>query len=93
MAREALAEINGGFSELWSETWPIFAAAAAMAASVFLVRDFVIAGRLEAPLVRLVLLSLTGVTTYCTTLLMIGRLIVSECAQVVGWIVRPSADR
>ena len=51
MAKEALAELKGGFFELWLELWPIFAACAAMAAVVFLVRDFVAVGRLGSPLV------------------------------------------
>jgi teichuronic acid exporter len=87
MLKETLAEINGGFSELWFETWPIFAASAAMATSVFLVLDFMIAGRLESPLIRLVISSLVGATTYCTTLLIIGRPVISEGAQVVSWLL------
>jgi hypothetical protein len=92
MAKEALAELKAGFSELWLELWPIFAACAAMAAVVFLVRNFVAVGRLEPPLVALVLLSAIGATTYCATLLTIGSPVISEGAQVVGWIVRRSAD-
>ena len=88
MAKEALAELKGGLSELWTETWPIFAAGATMAAAVFLVRDFMMAGRLEPPLVRLVLSSVIGATTYCSTLLTIGSPVISEGAQVVGWIIR-----
>jgi O-antigen/teichoic acid export membrane protein len=92
MAKEALAELKGGFFELWLELWPIFAACAAMAAVVFLVRDFVAVGRLEPPLVAVVLLSAIGATTYCATLLTIGSPVISEGAQVVGWILRRSAD-
>ena len=92
MAKEAFAEIKGGFSEFWSETWPIFIATTAMAVAVFFLRELVMAGRLEPPLVRLVLSSVIGVTTYCTTLLMIGGPIISEGAQVVRWMVRRGID-
>jgi teichuronic acid exporter len=88
MAKEALGEIKGRFSELLMETWPIFTAGAAMAASVFLLRDFLIADRLESSSVRLVISCLVGATTYCTTLLIIGGPVISESAQVVSWIVR-----
>jgi hypothetical protein len=91
MAKEALAELKGGFSEFWLETWPIFAAGAAMAVAVFLVSDFAAAGRLEPPLLRLVVLSVIGATTYCTTLLTIGSPVISEAAQVISWIVRRDA--
>jgi len=92
MAKEVLAELKGRFSELWLDLWPIFAACAAMAAVVFLVRDFFAVGRLEHPLIALVLLSAIGATTYCATLLTIGSPVISEGAQVVGWILRRSAN-
>jgi O-antigen/teichoic acid export membrane protein len=88
MAKETLREIKGAFSELWIETWPIFAAAAAMAASVFLVRDLMIVGPLHSSFARLVISCLVGATTYATTLLIIGSPVISEGAQLLGWLVR-----
>ena len=93
MAKEALAELNGGFSEVWSATWPILAATAAMAAVVLLMREFALAGRPDPPWVGLVLLSASGAVTYGAALFAIGSPVISEGAEVVGWILgRHSAD-
>jgi PST family polysaccharide transporter len=88
MAREALAEIKGSFSELWSETWPTLAATAAMAAVVLLLREFAFAGPMGAPLVGLILLSASGAATYFTVLLAMGSPVIGEGAEVAGWILR-----
>jgi O-antigen/teichoic acid export membrane protein len=86
LAKEALAELKGGFCELWSETWPIFAACAAMTTVVFLAREFTGAG--ESSLLRLILLSAIGAATYFLALVTIGSPVITEGAQVLGWILR-----
>jgi O-antigen/teichoic acid export membrane protein len=88
MTKEVLAELKGSFSELWSETWPILAATAAMAAVVLLLREITLAGRTEPPLVELILLSVTGAVTYLGALFALGRTVIGEGAEVVGWILR-----
>jgi O-antigen/teichoic acid export membrane protein len=87
MTKEVLAELKGSFSELWSETWPILAATAAMAAVVLLFREIILA-RTEPPLVVLILLSVTGAATYLGALFALGRTVIGEGAEVVGWILR-----
>jgi teichuronic acid exporter len=88
LTKEALAELKGGFLELWSETWPILAATAAMAAVVLLLREITFAGRPEPPLVELILLSVSGAVTYLGALFAVGRTVTAEGAEVVGWILR-----
>jgi O-antigen/teichoic acid export membrane protein len=88
MAKEALAEMKGGFSELWSALWPIVAATAAMAAILLLFQEFVFPRPSEFPLARLVLLSVTGAITYAAALLAIGSPVIAEGTEVVGWILR-----
>jgi O-antigen/teichoic acid export membrane protein len=88
MVREALAEIMGSFSEFWSEIWPILAATAGMAALVLLVREFAFAGQTESSLVGLIVLSVSGATTYVIALLAIGSPVIGEGAEVAGWILR-----
>jgi teichuronic acid exporter len=88
VTKEALAELNGSFSELWSETWPILVATTAMAAVVLLLREIIFAGRTEPPLVELTLLTVTGVVTYFGALFVFGRTVISEGVEVLGWILR-----
>ena len=88
MAKEALAELKGSFSELWSETWPILAATAAMAAIVLLLRNIVGAGDPKSPLIDLILLSVGGAVTYIVALFALGRSVISEGAEIFGWILR-----
>ncbi len=93
MAKEALAEIKGSFSQLWSEIWPILAATAAMAAVVLLLREFAFVGRTQTPLIGLLLLSASGATAYLAALLAMGSPVIGEGAEVAGWILRRrSAD-
>jgi O-antigen/teichoic acid export membrane protein len=93
MAKEALAEIKSSFSELWSEIWPTLAAAAAMAAVVLLLREFVFAGRTQTPLIGLIVLSASGAAAYVAALLAIGSPVIGEGAEVAGWVLhRRSAD-
>jgi hypothetical protein len=40
LAKEAFVELNGKFSELWSQTWQIMAATAAMTMVVLLLGNF-----------------------------------------------------
>lgn len=87
MAKEALAELNGRFAELWSATWPILAATAVMAAVVLLLREFALTGRPDTPWVGLILLSLSGAMTYAAALFAIGSPVISEGAEVAGWIL------
>jgi O-antigen/teichoic acid export membrane protein len=89
MAKEALAEIKGSFSELWSEIWPILAAATAMAAVVLLLREFAFAGLTHTPLIGLLLLSASGAATYFTALLAMSSPVIGEGVEIAGWILRP----
>jgi O-antigen/teichoic acid export membrane protein len=88
VTKEALAELKGSFSELWLETWPILAATAAMAAFVLLLREITFAGRSEPPLIELILLSVTGAVTYVGVLFLVGRSVIGEGVEVLGWILR-----
>jgi hypothetical protein len=88
MAREALAEMNGSFHELWAETWPIPVAALTMAVVVLLVRHFALPAGAEPAWIGLILLSATGAITYGAVLLAIGRPLISEGAEVAGWVLR-----
>ena len=88
MAREALAELNGRLTELWLETWPVFAAAAAMAAVVLLTREFALAGQSGSPWPNLIVLSVIGAVTYGATLLAIGSPVIGEGVEVVGWVLK-----
>jgi hypothetical protein len=91
LSKEALAELKGSFLELWSKTWPILAATAAMALFVFLLREFALGAVPEPPLVELVLLSVSGAATYAAALFTVGRSVIGEGTQVVGWILRRQA--
>jgi O-antigen/teichoic acid export membrane protein len=88
LAREALAELKARWSELWSQTWPIMAATAAMTGAVLLVGEFAASAQLDAPFLRLVLLSAVGAVSYGAVLLVIGSPVVGESVEVVGWILR-----
>ena len=88
LTKEALAELNGSFSELWSEMWPMLAATAAMAAVVLLLREIIFAGRTELPLVELILLTVTGAVIYLGTLFTLGRTVIEEGVEVLGWMLR-----
>jgi O-antigen/teichoic acid export membrane protein len=88
VTKEALAELNGRWSELWSETWPILAATAAMSAGVLLLRETAFEGRTGPPLIELILLAVTGVVTYLAALFVLGRTVIGEGAEVVGWMLR-----
>src|SRR5271166_4138310 len=92
VTREALAELNGSFSELWSETWPILGATAAMAAFVLLLREITFAEHTESPLIELILLSVTGAATYLGALFALGRTLIGEGVEVVSWILRRGVD-
>jgi O-antigen/teichoic acid export membrane protein len=89
MTKEVLAELQGSFSDLWSEIWPIPTATAAMTAAVFLLRHVIFEGRNEPPLVELILLSVTGLATYLGALFALGRTVIDEGVEVVGWIFPP----
>jgi hypothetical protein len=80
--------LNGRFSELWSETWPMLAATVAMAAVVLLLREIIFAGRTEPPLVELTLLTVTGAVIYLGTLFTLRRTVIGEGAEVLGWMLR-----
>jgi len=88
MAKEALTEIKGSFSQLWREIWPILTATAAMAAAVMLLRAFSIPAPTEAPLVGLIVLSASGAATYFIVLWAIGSPVIGEGIEVIGWILR-----
>jgi O-antigen/teichoic acid export membrane protein len=88
MAKAALAEVEGGFLDLWFETWPILVATSAMAAVVLLLREVTLTGQPEPPLVELILLSMCGAVAYVGALFAVGRTVIGEGAEVVGWILR-----
>jgi O-antigen/teichoic acid export membrane protein len=88
LVKEALVELKGRFSELWSQTWQIMAAAAAMTVIVLLLGDFVAPTHVDSPFIRLVLLSIGGAVTYCFVLFAIGSPAISEGMEVAGWILR-----
>jgi hypothetical protein len=87
MAKEVLAELKGSFTELWLETWPILAATAAMAAVVLALRILIVSPEAESPLIELILLSVGGAVTYAGALFVVGRTVIGEGAEVVGWIL------
>jgi O-antigen/teichoic acid export membrane protein len=88
VTKEALAELKSSFSEVWSEIWPMLAATAAMAAVVLLLREIIFAGRTEPPLVELTLITVTGAVTYLGALFALGRTVIGEGAEVLGWMLR-----
>ncbi len=88
VTKETLAELNGRFLELWSETWPIMAATGLMVVVILLLQEMVPAGLHDFPLIELILFSLTGIVSYLGALFVLGRTVVSECAEVVGWMLR-----
>jgi PST family polysaccharide transporter len=89
LAKEALAELKGKFSELWSQTSAIMAATAVMTAVVLILGELAARMQVDSPLVRLALLSFTGAVTYGATLFAIGSRVITEGAEVLGWILRP----
>ena len=93
LTREALAELKASFSELWSEIWPILTATGTMTAVVLLLRGSTFGGPTESPLIGLILISISGAATYLGTLFALGRTVIGEGVEVVGWIFRrPRAD-
>jgi O-antigen/teichoic acid export membrane protein len=88
MVREALAEMKAELSELWSALWPILAATALMAGMVLLLREFALEGRSDPPAVRLLFLSASGAIAYGAALFAIGSPVITESAEVLGWILR-----
>jgi teichuronic acid exporter len=88
LTKEVLAELKGSFLELWSETWPILVASATMAVFVLLLRTFALAAGSVPRLSELILLSASGAATYAAVLFAVGRSVIGEGAEVVGWILR-----
>jgi O-antigen/teichoic acid export membrane protein len=88
LAKEALVELKCKFSELWSQTWAIMAATAAMAVVVPILGNFAMPTHVDSSFVRLVLLSTGGAATYCAVLFAIGSPVISEGMEVAGWILR-----
>jgi teichuronic acid exporter len=89
LAKEALVELKGKFSEIWSQIWAIVAATAAMTVVVLILGELAARIQVDSPLVRLALLSFAGAATYGATLFAIGSRVISESAEVLGWILRP----
>ena len=87
MAREALAELKGKFSELWSQTWAIMAATAAMSVVVLVLGALASPTQVGSPLIRLVLFSTAGAMTYCAVLFAIGSPVINESIEVAGWVI------
>ncbi len=94
LAKEALTELKGKFSELWSQTWAIMAATAAMTVVVLILGELAARIPVNSPLVQLALLSFAGAVTYGATLFAIGSRVIGEGAEVLGWILhRRAAER
>ena len=90
LAKGALVELKGKFSEIWSQTWAIMAATAAMTVVVLIFGELTARMQVvDSPLVRLALFSFAGAATYGTTLFAIGSRVISKGAEVLGWILRP----
>jgi O-antigen/teichoic acid export membrane protein len=87
IAKEVLAELRGSFLELWLETWPVLAATAAMAAVLLPLRALVLTGEPESPLIELILLVVGGAVTYTGALFAVGKTVIGEGAEIVGWIL------
>jgi O-antigen/teichoic acid export membrane protein len=88
MIKSTLRQLKGGFLSLWLELWPVLAATTAMAGMVLLLRVFVFADLPRSAISKLILLSLSGALTYVLVLLILGRGVVADGLQVVGWIRR-----
>jgi O-antigen/teichoic acid export membrane protein len=94
MAREALAELKGKFSELWSQTWAIMAATGAMTVVVLIFSELASPAQVSSPLIRLGLFSSAGAVTYCAVLFAIGSPVIGEIIEVAGWVLgRHRADK
>lgn len=87
MARRALAELSGTISELFSQIWPILIAVAAMVPTIAIMREFGPLRQNTSEFVQLILLTATGGVAYVVALFAIGRPILKEAAEVVGWII------
>ena len=93
MAKETLAELKGGISELWAQTWPLVAAAAAMAVAVLLLQEF-LPGLALPPFSALILLAASGAVTYGVALLAVGTPVIRDGIEVAGWVLgRYRVDR
>jgi O-antigen/teichoic acid export membrane protein len=88
LAKETLVELKAKFSELWSQTWAIMAATAAMAVVVLILGELATRMQMDSPLLRLALLSFAGAATYGAILFAIGSQAISEGIEVAGWILR-----
>jgi hypothetical protein len=62
-----------------------------MAVLILLLREFALAAVPEPPLVELILLSVSGAATYAAVLFIVGRSVIGEGTEVVGWILRRQA--
>ena len=90
LVKNVMVELEGRFSQLWSQIGPILAATAAMTAVVLLFRVVV---RAEPAFFQLVLLSVSGAEAHAAALYALGSPVIREGAEVVGWIVgRRRAD-
>lgn len=87
MANEALAELKGGFFDLWVHSWPILGATAVMTMVVLLLRELGLAGPTDSPWLGLIILSLSGAATYSAALFAIGSPVVSECLEIAAWLL------
>jgi PST family polysaccharide transporter len=88
MAKKALTELRGSFSELLSEITPILAATASMAGMVFLLPQLILVGRVDSPVFSLAFLSVTGAAIYAAALFAIGSPVLAEGGEVLGWALR-----
>jgi hypothetical protein len=79
--------MKGKFSELWSQTWAIMAATAAMTVVVLILGELASPTQVGSPLIRLVLFSSAGAVTYCAALFAIGSPVISESIEVAGWVL------
>ena len=87
MAKQALAEMEVGFIDLWLVLRPILTATVIMAATVLMLRELALTGGPASAVVRLLLLSASGAIAYGAALLIIGGPVIEEGAEVLGWML------
>jgi hypothetical protein len=90
MVREALREVGLSFGWLRKELQPPVVASLVMMTLAMLARWACSAMFPEAPVLRLVVVTLVGVSSYGAMLWMIGGSLRAELFEVFRWLVRPS---
>jgi O-antigen/teichoic acid export membrane protein len=90
VAREGLRELQISWSTIVGELWPVTAATLMMVCVVLAVRWAVPGGELVDRVVRMVSAAVLGTAAYGAGISWWGRPIVTEIAEVTGWVLRPT---